>query len=925
MYRYRPRAPARGKGKNSMQGMSDSILVSEGGPLERTIKEDLLALQATFFEILEDELSQINEVCKKVLDAGRAFSCFKAAFRVHNFATIYNYCPVRCDLDSFSQLLYSVCLGLLVDAMKQPMKALYAKHAAFAVFSLYGLYKISPYPFPLTNEKHLSMMPFGSFKMGRRATNANVEDKSRPRRTYKSPIHMDKHIFLILQQLRDFCLATLDQCDDFRLLLADGSTLSKTAELPNVIHNFQRNFVLEYDILNVINKIQREGLIELSETFGPGTVEDLAGSRQFTGKAKATYDGIIISPHHINEFMVMNKSRITFNLSNHVSSLQDAAKLYISSLSRMKPFDHGLSRGKTHQVLLLSDTLKRLLTIRDSTSINVYINQIHHVTCHLIEDPRPNILLCNADPAVLRNKSDQLPSTSIVEQACTENFGSNRTEPLVGRVSDDIEESSEQALITNIYKILLPKTMPLDVGKNIENALFGTEWDVIIREYEERIGKEANEVDELSERSLMDSPNFQKFLCSNSEDLESGPESSIGLLERDFDESSVIPRVGEMALNSLLTMAAHMSESSSSTPDTLSESSVVGSSENREQNDIKISRRDASSMRPHSKILIDADQVSKEGSTMSDIGKQAIDTLIEATIISRKLYYQRSLNSKVASNSSVENAKRKRKRIFWQPSEKQNPAGSQPDTDQVSSDGSIVSDIGKQAIDSLIDATIKSKKLNCQSILRSEVDSNSSIENAKHKRKRIFWQPSEKQNPTVSQPDADQVSNDGSIVSGIGKQIIDTLIDATIKSRKHNYQSLFCSKVASNSSFENAKGKRKRILSQPSEKHNPSGSQPDADQVSSDGSTVSDIGKQAIDTLIDATIKSRNHQRLLCSRVASKSSFEDAKQSIGSGDIISNPLCTEQDETSTFSGIGMNALKYLLSDAVTRTKSVTLK
>jgi hypothetical protein len=722
------------------------------------------------------------------------------------------------------------------------------------------------------------MMPFGSLKMERSATNANVEDKSRTRRTYKSPIHIDKNIFLILQQLRDFCLATVSQCDYFRLLLTDGCTLSKTTELPNVINNFQRNCALEYDLLNVINKIQREGLIELSETFGPGTVEDLAGSRQFTGEANATYDGSIISPHHINEIMVMNKSRISFNLSNQVSSLQDAAKLYVSSLRRMKPFDHVFSRGKTHQYLLLSDTLTRILTMRDSSCINGYIGQIDHIMCHLIEDPRPKISLCNADPVVLRNKSDQLPSTSIVVQACRENFSSDRIEPLVGRLSNDIEESSEQALITNIYKILLPKTMPFDVGNNIENVLIGTEWDIIIREYEEIIGIEANEVDELSERSLMDSHNFHGFLCTNIDELESGLESSIGLLESDFDESSVITMVGEMALNSLLTMAVHMNESSvlegkkkfnfesclstslpSSPPDTLSESSVVGSSEDREQNDIKCSRRDAYSMRAYSKILIDTDQVSNGESTVSDIGKHAIDTVIDTTVKYRNLNYQRLLRSNVASNSSIENAKHIRKRIFWQPSEKQNPSGSQPDADQVSNNGSIVSDIGKQAIDTLIDAAVKNRNLNYQSLLRSKVASNSSINNAKQIRKRIFWQQSEKQNPSGSRPDADQVSNDGSIVSDIGKQAIDTLIDATIKRRKHSYQRLLCSKVASNSSFENAKRKRKRILWQPSEKQNPSGSQPDADQVSKDGSIVSDIGKQAIDTLIDATIKSRKH------------------------------------------------------------------
>ena len=151
-----------------------------------------------------------------------------------------------------------------------------------------------------------------------------------------------------------------------------------------------------------------------------------------------------------------------------------------------------------------------------------------------------------------------------------------------------------------------------------------------------------------------------------------------------------------MALKSLLTMAAYNNESSvsadkkefnierclstsppSSPPDTLSKSSVFGSSEEREQNAIKSSFYDVCSLSAYPKKGVDADQVAHDGSIVSDIGKQAIDSLIDVTIKGGKHNYKRVLNSKLASSSCLENAKRKRKRILWQPSKKQFFSGSE--------------------------------------------------------------------------------------------------------------------------------------------------------------------------------------------------------------------------------------------------------
>lgn len=739
MYRYRPRAPARGKCKNIMQGMSDSVLVSDGGPLERAIKQDLLALRSTFFEILMADFRHVDRFRNSLhASKGKAFTCFKNAFRLHDFATIYHCCPARCDLDSFSQILYSACLGLLVDASKQAIEAHYVKRSAFAIFALYALYKANPYPMPpscqmITNDQARSLFPFGVLQTGGGAANANLEDKTRTRRTYKSPIRIDKHIVLIMQQLHDFCLAAVDRCEYFRLTTCvESNSQNKQVEMkevPHAMNIFQRTCqcAVEYDLISVINIFQLEGLFELCEYYGPGTVEGLVGSRLFTANSPSSFADDRISTHGINEMIKwVKKSRKDWSLSMHVSSLRNATNLYVSSLRAMKPFEDFSSRGNTHQTSLLSKTLSGVSAMRNCSQLNGYIYQLEKSINDLTEVLRSKFSSRASESLIVRKNSHGLLSSITAEQPYDEACDSSGRKLLDDKKTNIIEGKTDSLVPMSFYSILFPESIPCEINKSIETALGGIEWGIAISEYGKSKRIKGEDLENLSKGSPVDPARVQSFLDISGEDFESMKVSSLGSEQNNTDESSVITMVGAMALRSLLSRVVDTYAPKSIVCEDErefifegsfgheSESSAVDYTEGRKGMANKVQHQGNCSVTdsPQKRTCADL-QVSSDISIVSGIGRTAIDSLMKATTRSRKRAYRQSSGR----GSTLDQPKRNRKRTYQQSSSRshasdtplENPKRTITSGDGISKpayaehdDSSTFSGIGRSALQTLL-------------------------------------------------------------------------------------------------------------------------------------------------------------------------------------------------------------------------------
>ena len=204
-------------------------------PLQHAIQKDLIHLRTAFLHILflsrqeqehhRDEGNSDKKDGHVTQEEGMvsAFECFRQVARSNKLAALHRFVPPRCDVASFSQLLYATCLDLLEHVDNETTRVRVEENEshqeggdgeattrvlgcqAFAVFCLYLLHETNPLPSaPASNdrmaEKHtdasllLSTLPMG------------LTNRQNPRllyrRNYKPHIRVDPGAYTILLQLR---------------------------------------------------------------------------------------------------------------------------------------------------------------------------------------------------------------------------------------------------------------------------------------------------------------------------------------------------------------------------------------------------------------------------------------------------------------------------------------------------------------------------------------------------------------------------------------------------------------------------------------------------------------------------------------------------------------------------------------------------
>ena len=192
-------------------------------PLQHAILKDMIHLRTKFLEMLplclKDNLStgertSTNEDSQPTLSP---FGCFRHVARTFKLAAFHRFVPTRCDVASFSQLLYATCLDLFLvsddndkedtsqeliseeESIARTTRTM--SYQAFAIFSLFLLHETNPLPsahqVEATSQEHseiLATLPMG------------LTNRQNPRllyrRNYRPYIRVEPGIFIRLLQLR---------------------------------------------------------------------------------------------------------------------------------------------------------------------------------------------------------------------------------------------------------------------------------------------------------------------------------------------------------------------------------------------------------------------------------------------------------------------------------------------------------------------------------------------------------------------------------------------------------------------------------------------------------------------------------------------------------------------------------------------------
>ena len=299
-----------------------------GGNLQRAILLDMIELRQRYLNNIGSSSSRSSGVAitsnnnntpsQRTLcnhaQLGTSFNSFKTCFREARFGAVHTRTiPARVDRSEYIQLLYSSCFYLLEESFKNSHKDDThplnweddndnisksshsnnngsAFNAIYAVFMLYTLHQtnvLSEAPSPRSqtkrtkpgkfDEKSLkeawSMLPMGLNR---------DEDKWGFRRSFRSPVRIDRYNYLLLLRLRDICLTRVEQCDFNKM-----KSLAVTAETENILNNnynapWKCNCGIARDAAHVIDKMLFDDtFFDYCEYHGPHSLEGLAGQSNF--------------------------------------------------------------------------------------------------------------------------------------------------------------------------------------------------------------------------------------------------------------------------------------------------------------------------------------------------------------------------------------------------------------------------------------------------------------------------------------------------------------------------------------------------------------------------------------------------------------------------------------------------------------------
>ncbi|KAK1740834.1 hypothetical protein QTG54_008929 [Skeletonema marinoi] len=328
-----------------------------GGNLQKAILLDLIGLRECFLE--RENGSASNVVVGTVaassspshihnamlLPVGTSFERFKATFRDRRFGAIHTRtAPRNIDRGEYAQLLYSCCFYLLEESVENDgVDKFNLPRSIFSIFALYTLHQTNPLPMSPPTRQSTPRSKYGHLQEDALQEAWSVlpisrEEQNLHRKSYKSPVRIDRKNYLLLIRLSDVCKAILAH--------SDGSS---------------RHCGIAQDASYIIDKmIFTDNFFSYCEYHGPCGLEGLAGN-----------------PHFYKEHFVKQKKKPKKGKSkkNGASTfLPASSQLTQERLDKMKNDEHLTA------ILNLSDL---------SNAINTHKLNLQNVTTQLQKSRQP--------------------------------------------------------------------------------------------------------------------------------------------------------------------------------------------------------------------------------------------------------------------------------------------------------------------------------------------------------------------------------------------------------------------------------------------------------------------------------------------------------------------------------------------------------
>jgi len=299
MLPYRQRTPVYGgklkvQKKQEAQRQNGSENQEEplagGGPVQCAIRLDLLEERPRFMnQVRPVQFGEPQETHHSA--RGNVFASFKEVFGRSKIALLHTrVIPPRCDRDSYSQLIYAACLSLLRDAFDTE-DCVRLEHAAYALFCLYTLYETNPLPTgPRDERTMLEMLPLG--------LQSAENPKYLYRRSFKTPIRIDRAHYLLLQRLRDEAVAQQAECQLSHMQAREQQIHAALNGEHQAAGGYSCVCGVATDTLYVLDRMFAADLFDLGEYTGPCGLEGLVGHEDYPHGACRSKKKLKRQPQH---------------------------------------------------------------------------------------------------------------------------------------------------------------------------------------------------------------------------------------------------------------------------------------------------------------------------------------------------------------------------------------------------------------------------------------------------------------------------------------------------------------------------------------------------------------------------------------------------------------------------------------------------
>ena len=553
-YRRRPPAYATKEFRAQQEELeSAEERYSGGGPIQRAMEKDLIELRPRFLQLIET----LTAAPQQHASAGDAFKCFKQVFGQAKVALVHTRTfPPRSDRGAYVQLLYSACLSLLKQAFQADNVVL--EHAIYAVFCLYALYETNPLlPEP---QSPLQMLTVG------------LQHPDNPkflyRRSFKSPIRIDRHHHSLLQRLYDEALARQSDCQCSRM----KSWQSRGAADEDESFDWKCTCGVFMDIVQVIDRLMPN--LDFAETTGPSGLDALVGHADYPWGCERP------KKPNGNEATVINVSqRNDIRLSNNeLDAIAEAAEEAFDPLESNLDDNMQQYRSNLKQVRLASSNMSgsnQAARVRDA--LKPIFDQSTETTEH-------DAAVADAHGGESDVANEQPPQSALKDD--TTNGSAQSVDPAVqgeavlaswreeGNTADTIVVERKNALKDLNYELVLPPDLSETLRNGIEAALNEAieSGDIKMERKMKSLGESSRDgvSSDASQSGLLDD---EDVYCRERETntrggmfgsnfLAAGTNNEAGDISEESDSSDILSiasedstTVGRMTLHSLLSAA----------------------------------------------------------------------------------------------------------------------------------------------------------------------------------------------------------------------------------------------------------------------------------------------------------------------------------------------------------------------------------